>query len=124
MLIFSIAVLLQTPNNSYCEDAVNINAGEKAPFTGVLLSKDKAESIRKELITKDELVLTNNSLKRSIELQDLNLKLRESQVETLLKQNDVLIRHKTMNDYERVMWVAVGVLGTSLAVYGATRIVK
>lgn len=80
--------------------------------------------MRNELITKDELEKLNTSFKRSLELQDLNLKLREDQVKILLEQNDVLIKHKTMTNLERIMYISIGVIGTSLSVYLASRLVK
>ena len=121
---FSQDIITIVPNSNANKEVVNLNAGDKAPFTGLLFTPTKAESIRQELITKDELEKTNVSLKKTIELQDLNLKLRSEQVTLLLDQNDVLIRHKTMNDWERVGYVVLGVLGTSLSVYLATRLVK
>jgi hypothetical protein len=115
---------LTVQSSSFAQEVVELKAGDKAPFTGLLFTPTKAESIRQELITKDELEKTNESLKKTIELQDLNLKLRSEQVTALLEQNDVLIRHKTTSDLEKLGYAALGILGTSLAIFAAARIVK
>lgn len=120
MLIFSLIVT----SNSYCNDIVEVVKDQEAPISGILFSPEKANEVRKELIIKDELEKTNSSLNRSLHLKDLNIKLMEDELDNLQTQNNRLIKASEVTKWEKAMWIGIGVLGTSLALYTANRIYK
>ncbi len=110
--------------NSFAQDSVPIAKGTVAPFSGILLSKPKAEQVRIELIERDQFKLFNETLLQNSELQNKIINNQKDQVEILLKQNDKLLkRNDSLNNTERYLIFGLGVLSTGLAVYGASLLV-
>ncbi len=106
-------------------DSVPINKGTPAPFSGILLSKEKAEQVRIELIERDQFKLFNKTLLDNSDLQNKIISNQKNQVETLLKQNEKLItKNNTTNNTERLLWFGLGVISSGLAVYGASLLVR
>lgn len=110
--------------NSFAQDSVPIAKGTVAPFSGILLSKPKAEQVRIELIERDQFKLFNETLLQNSELQNKIINNQKDQVEILLKQNDKLLkRNDSLNNTERYLIFGLGVLSAGLAVYGASLLV-
>lgn len=112
-------------NSVYSQDSVPIAKGTPAPFSGILLSKPKAEQIRVELIERDQFKLFNQTLLENSELQNKIILNQKTQVEIVLKQNEKLIKEtRTQTNTERMIWFGLGVISSGLAVYGASLLVK
>lgn len=122
-LVFSLTIQCAIAGN-----AVELDKGQPAPFPGTLLDKESSNKVKNELIEKDALQKTNESLNRSIKLYRDNEDILADQKDMLIKQNIELT--KTVNDTRETSgWVKVGyfVLGiavTSAAVYGASKLSK
>lgn len=91
-------------------------------------TEEEIEQLYKDVKERDLLKETNESLERTIELKDLQLKARKEQVQIYEEQHKILtesIREsRSLSTWERVAWFGLGVLGTSLAVYGASKIIR
>lgn len=123
-----IIALLFITQPALADTAININKGEPAPYSGVLMDKEKAEKVRDELIEKDALVKINESLNKSVILHRSNEDILTNQNKMLLNQNIELT--KTLNDTRetstitKIGYFLGGVIITGAAVYGASRLVK
>lgn len=128
LLIASILVFTLTIQSALANQSVELDKGQPAPYPGVLLDKEKSKEIRDELIEKDGLVKTNESLNKSIQLYRSNEDLQNQKSDILLKQNIELT--KTLNDtrsvsgWEKVGFFILGVAITSAAVYGASKLAR
>ena len=122
LTIFSIG------SNSFAGQTVELLKDQPAPYDGVLFDKDAANQTRKKLIEGEGQKEINTHLQKKIELQDLSLGYREKQVELLSGQNEKLSERldKTTNtsNWERILWFSLGVIGTGLAIRGATQLNK
>jgi hypothetical protein len=113
-------------NNCFAKDSVPLNKGDLSPFTGILLSTKKAEQVREELIERDQLKIFNKALLQKIDGQDKIISNQNKQVKLLNEQNNKLMKEiesRKTTTFERVMWFSLGVIVTSAAVYGASRVV-
>jgi len=123
LLIFAFTIQCALANQS-----VELDKGQLAPFPGTLLDKETANKVKNELIEKDALVKTNESLNRSIKLYKDNQDILGDQKDMLIKQNIELT--KTLNDardtsdWVKVGYFVLGVVVTGAAAYGASRLVK
>lgn len=104
------------------QEVVPLVKGQGAPFTGILFTEEKAKSIRQELIEKDGLTKLVASYERTVALQDLNFKLTKEQITILQDTNTRLVKESRLTNLERYMYITLGVVGTSLAVYGAGKL--
>lgn len=115
----------------YADNVIKVQTGHvvtKEYNEGVLMDREKADKVRDELIEKDALVKTNESLNKSLILYRSNEDILNGQKKLLLDQNIELT--KTLNDTRetstlvKVGYFIGGVALTGLAVYGATRLAK
>jgi serine/threonine protein kinase len=77
----------------------------------------------------DEIVrIINLSLEKSLELEKKNSELQNQKVNVVLEQNLNLTKslneERSMSNWERILWFGLGVVGTGMAVYGASKIAK
>ncbi len=124
MKYFIIFILvLQT---AFAQDVTKLNKDEKAPYEGYLFPPQKASELKDAVIERDGYKLLNHSLEKSLELQKKNIDLQEQKVDIVLEQNFKLTKslndERSMTSWERIGWFTLGVLGTGLAVYGASKI--
>lgn len=119
-----IAILIC--NTCLADDgAVVVSKGDAAPFSGVLLSNEKANQLKVISIEHDEYKLLNDSLNRSINLYKSNEAVYDNKVNVLLQQNDKLAvdlysaRQTTM--WEKLGFFVLGVAATTAAVYGVKK---
>jgi hypothetical protein len=121
-------ISLMVANNCFANQAVNIDKDQKAPFSGVLFDKEKANNVKNELIEKDSLVKTNESLNKSINLYRSNQDLVNKENDLLLNQNVKLTENlnsaREMSDIAKIGYFLLGVAVTGAAVYGASRLAK
>lgn len=128
-LISLIIVSNFTVQVASAEDgAVSIRKGDLAPFAGVLLTNDKANELNNGLNERDQYKLLNESYTKTIKLYRDNEELYQSKVNLLLTQNDSLSKSlydaRETTAWERFGWFALGVVGTSLAVYGVKKAIQ
>lgn len=131
LLIVTILTFTLTIQAALADNAMTVKTGDvvtKEYDGGTLLDKEKANKIKDELIEKDGLVRTNESLNRSVQLYRANEIIYNDQKKMLIDQNVELT--KTLNDtretstFTKVAYFLGGVALTGLAVYGASRLAK
>lgn len=111
-------------NTSFAQEAVDLQKGQSAPFSGVLLSQIKADSVKKELLEKDKLQEINESFKRSILLHKENETYYEQQTKFLRDENKELSKKVTLSTIEKIAWVTLGIIATGVAFKGVQTIAK
>ena len=128
LFITTLLIFAFTIQCAIADNAVELDKGQPAPFPGTLLDKATSQKVKNELIERDALKSTNDSLNRSVKLYKDNQDILHDQKEMLFKQNIELT--KTLNDTRETSdWVKVGyfVLGivvTGAGVYGASKLSK
>jgi hypothetical protein len=112
-------------NIAIADDAVVLNKGQPAPYTGLLLAEEKANSVYNDL---NKYKLLNESLERTVFLYEQNEKLQDKRVNLLLEQNDKLAinlqQARTVSNWEKVLWFGLGFLSVGLGIYGVQAITK
>lgn len=128
LFITTLLIFAFTIQCAIADNAVELDKGQPAPFPGTLLDKETSQKVKNDLIERDALKSTNESLNRSIKLYKDNQNILHDQKDMLLNQNIELT--KTLNDTRETSdWVKVGyfVLGiviTGAGVYGASKLSK
>lgn len=121
LLIFLIAINL---NNNFCyaEDAVYLIKDNPAPFSGILISTDKAQELRKNTLELDIQKQVNLSLTRSIDLYKNNELLYDKKIETLTDYNsklsEALYKANNGSTVEKIVYFGLGAVLTGFASYG------
>lgn len=120
-LVVALLIGSAIANNAYGadNDVVFLNSGDRAPFTGILFSEQKAQSLRSELLEADKTkLLLETEKNRSNRLGQI-IELKDEEIELYQKQNQRLLRSNDRNDTLNYVWFGLGILATGLAVYGA-----
>jgi hypothetical protein len=121
--MISILLVFMLSFSALGQDSVPLNKGQAAPFEGVLFTTEKAQSIRKELIEKDQFKMFNEALLQNEEYYKTIISNNKGQIKLVLEQNTSLVKQAekagSLTTLEKALWVAAGVIGTSLAVMGA-----
>lgn len=128
MKIITFLLVFLLSFSAIAKDVTTITKGTPAPYDGQLFTHPKAESVRKELIEKDQLKIFNEALKETIAIQDKIIDNKTEQVNILKEQNTKLVKKveeagQTSN-FEKVLWFGLGIAATSLAIYGASSLVR
>lgn len=112
-----ILILTLISNIAFAQNAQFLNQGDKAPFSGDLLTLDQTKSLYNDSLEK-------SSLQKQLDLTNQNNTLLEQEKTILLDQNNKLINaaqsEKTISTIEKGAWFLVGILVTALAVKGAS----
>ena len=106
-----LVLVLSVP--SFAEDSIYLEKEQKAPFSGILLPKEKVQELRVNTEIKE-------SLERTVTIYKLNEELYQKNQSLLIEQNQSLIKSKGMTDLEKILWFVGGVLLTGIAVKGAS----
>lgn len=125
-LLAILLIFLTLKNSIVCaEDVVVIVKDSPAPFTGLLMTQEKANTIYNELTT---FKLLNTSLEKSVTLYKQNEELYEKKVNVLLEQNtklsESLQKERTSNNWEKVLWFGLGFISVAAGIYGVQAITK
>ena len=125
--ILSISLIVGS-SSSFSYDSVHLQKGTQAPFEGLLFSLEDASKLRVDLLEKDTYLLLNESYKKSFNLLEASTKLKDEQFDLVMKRNLELTKslnsQKDMNDWERFMWFGLGILTSTLTVYGIKNATK
>lgn len=128
LLITILMIFLSVGSNSYAFENVLLQKDEKAPFTGILFPTEDANKIRVQLLERDTYLLLNNSYEKSLKLTNENAMLKDEQIKLLGESNLTLTKRlkdeREIGTWERLTWFALGVLATSVAVYGTKKITQ
>ena len=121
LLVFSMIV----NNVAFADDTIVLNKGQSAPFTGLLLTEDKANEVYNDI---KKYKLLNESLEKSVILYKQNEELYDKKVNILLEQNDKLsenlLQARTTSNWEKILWFGLGFLSVGLGIYGVKAITK
>ena len=120
-----LAFLMTVNNTAYANDAIVLNKGQAAPFTGLLLTEEKANTVYNDL---NRYKLLNESLQTTVGLYEQNEKIQDKKVNTLLEQNDKLAKDlmqaRSTSNWEKVLWFGLGFISVGLGIYGVKTIAK
>lgn len=124
LLTRSLLIFLTTliSINSLAEDSVFLNKGQAAPYEGFLLDKEKVLDYRNTTFERDSLKLQNASLNTSLSLQNDIIARKDQQLKLYGDQMDKLAttayNAENMSSWQKVGYIALGVLITGLAIKG------
>lgn len=128
MKLFSIVLAFFFSFSVLAQESVAIQKGTQAPFDGILFTTEKAQAIRKELIEKDQFKMFNEALLENEEYYKKIITNKNKQLDLTLNQNERLVKQAekagSLTTLEKALWVAAGVVGTSLAIMGAGSLAK
>lgn len=115
-------------NVGFTQESVPLKKDDRAPFEGVLLSLDKANKVRYDLLECDIKKSLNESYEKTIKLYKDNENIHQEKINVLLKQNDDLakavIEARSSTDIQKIIWFGLGVLATGLAIYAGKEMAK
>lgn len=120
-LVISISLALNVP--VYCDDPSFQQKGYKLTQDSWIFSPDKAKDVRNRLVDLDTEKQLNESLNKSLSLEQSMNKIQDDKITLLLKQNNDLVQsvdqNRGMNDWSKILWFTLGVVVSGLAIYGA-----
>lgn len=120
--------LILISNLAFAEEVVFIEKDTKSPYAGYLMPKEKLLEFRNTSLERDTLKLQNDSLNRSITLQDGIIAKKDQQLQLYSDQNDKLAKtaYSTSNlsTWEKLGFIGLGIVITGLAIKGAHEIYK
>ena len=112
-------------NLAHADEAIVINKGQAAPFTGLLLTEEKANTVYNDL---NKYKLLNESLEKTVVLYKQNEDLYDKKITVLLEQNDKLAENlqqaRSTSNWEKVLWFTLGFFSVGLGIYGVKTITK
>lgn len=114
-------IFLTLANNAYGGDTdpTFVNAGDKAPFSGLLFSEGKAQKLRSDLLESDKTKLLLETEKHRTDRLGQIISLKDEEIELYAKQNQRLLKSNDRSDTLNFVWFGLGILATGAAVYGA-----
>lgn len=120
-------MIFQT-NQSSASDTIALIKDQPAPFSGVLMSSDKAKVVRTQLLERDTLLQEKDSFTKSLALYADIESLNNQKVGLLTNENERLSKQlgaaSTTSNWERGFYFALGTLATGLIFYAASQSVR
>ena len=105
--------------NANSQDSVYLDKDKPAPFSGILFTEKKAQSIRSELLEGDKTKLLYETEKHRSDRLGQIVALKDEEIELYQKQNTRLLKSNNRSDTLNYIWFGLGILATGAAVYGA-----
>jgi hypothetical protein len=102
-----ICGVIATAIPTYAQDAVILNKGQSAPFTGILMTEDMAKDLKSKVIELDYEKVINASQTRQIDLYKAQLVTVESQA-TLWRDTSLKLSKELTDTKDHSMWKSVG----------------
>lgn len=121
--IFLISINSATPH-ALGADSVLLQQGQPAPFSGLLLTNERADRARMAEEQNVQYILIQDSLNTTVKLYKEREEIREKQVNVLLEQNVVLSSSSRLTDWEKIGYISIGILATVAAGYGIRQATK
>lgn len=114
-----VVTLLIGSTAANSQDSQYLEKSQPAPYTGILFTESKAQSIRNELLEGDKnKLLLETEKHRTARLGEI-VKLKDEEIELYNKQNQRLLKVNDRSDTMQYIWFGLGVIVTGAAVYGA-----
>ena len=124
--IFLITILIS--QTALGIEAKYLPQGTPTPYEGYLLTPSKTKEIRQQLIDAETLKLINTSLTTTLQRQKDITALTEDKVKIVSEQNDklakALISERSVNNWERLLWFSLGVVGAGFAVWAVKKVAQ
>lgn len=121
-------ILIITTTNALADDPTLIKKNEPAPYNGLLFSIPKATELHKDIVERDALKLTNESLQKSLSITQENYSIEQKKTSILDNRNDELAKRlqesNHTSDGEKLLWMGVGIVVTGVAIYGVSQLRK
>ena len=118
-MVIALLIFLLAASNAKCQDSQYIEKDQKAPYTGILFTEKKAQSIRNELLEGDKNKLLLETEKHRTDRLGQIIIMKDEEIELYHKQNNRLLKSNDRSDTLNYVWFGLGILATGLAVYGA-----
>ncbi len=87
------------------------------------MTNEKANIVRIQLLERNELLQEKESFEKSLKLYSDITQLNNQKVNLLTTENDRLVKElgeaNATSNFERIVWVSIGVIGTGLVLYTA-----
>lgn len=110
------------------DEVVSLHKNDKSPYDGVLFPLDKAKELQTAVLERDNYKLLNESLQKSLDLDKDTEKVLNQKVELITQQNnnlsETLYKTRETTAWDHFWWFLLGVVSTTAAVYGASRLGK
>jgi hypothetical protein len=109
-------ISLLISNIALPDDPTLLNKDQAAPYQGLLFSIGKANDLKNSVLERDSLLKINESLNKSITLQENIISKQNEKVDILLTQNDRLAKslgdERVVGSWERFGYFLLGIVAT------------
>lgn len=113
-------------NVAFADDAISLSKGQAAPWDGVLMTTERAQTARKAELENPQYKLLNDSLQHSLDINTEKTGFYKEKVTILTNDNQMLstalVKERSNNDLMKVLCFVGGVVLTALAVKGASEL--
>jgi len=108
------------------DNAISLNVGQPAPYSGILLTPAAAADQRTVGQQRDSYKLLNGSLQTSLDAANKEASDAKKEVKLLQTDNQNLASNlrstQRLSDWEKVGYFVLGIVVTSLAIDGASKL--
>lgn len=113
-------------NTTFADDAISLSKGQAAPWDGVLMTTERAQTARKAELELPKYKLINESLEYSLGLHKENNSFLKDKVVILTGDNQMLatalVKERSSNDLMKIVCFVGGIVVTVLAIEGASKL--
>jgi hypothetical protein len=118
-------ILLLISNIALADDPTILQLGDKAPYIGLLFSPTKANELRQGLLERDYYLKINDSLNKSIDLQQAIINDQNNKINLLITQDDSLAKNlqseRNVSEWTKAAYFLLGIAATVGAGYAIKR---
>ena len=125
MRVIALVIILAILSfNARSADVIYLQKNQPAPFTGLLFTETKAQSVRQELLELDKVRSQLSGEQQKFQLLSGVVKLKDDEIDAYRVQNQRLNSQEKVSDTMRYVWFGLGVFVTGFAVYTAQGLSK